>query len=283
MAKTPRSTTAVGSDADAVTSRTVPGADAAASGTTGGPLPDAGENTREGLLHLASGGLVGGEAVNGPATPTREGDAAAAAASALLDGRPQDASRAAEAAAGSALDAPGVGSGPVSEPLGQGAHDAFAGRYGVRSDIEQIEFVGGERLVLADLARNDGVVIGGPAVEVGAASGLPPARMSSEGSFGGVPEADRHALAGRIDAIAGGPVLRSAGYKRAVSLPKDRANVPELIAEGFDLIVTAKHDGFRRAGVGHPATPTLRRSEDFSPAELLEMDADPMLVVQALR
>lgn len=231
-------------------------------------LAGAAEDTRDGFATEGAGGLGPTPVVNGPATPSHEQEVSAAANSAFLDGRPEDVARATEAVAGSALNAPSVGSGPVSDPL--------------LSDIDTV--VHGDRIVLTDLAREPGgVVAGGRAFEVGTAAGLPPAIMSREGALGSAPEAGGISLASRLDAIEGGPSLRSAGYKRAEPLPKDRTNVPELIEQGFDLIVTAKQEGFRRAGVAHPSSPTLRRSEDFTPAELQAMDADPMLVVQALR
>lgn len=267
--KTTRSTTAVGSGADAATSRTVPGADVAAPGTTGGPLPGASENTREGSAIGEAGGPVRDLAVNGPATPSRDGDAAAAAASELRAGRPQGAALAAEAAAGSATQAPSVGSGPVSD-----LDEAAIRLYFARPQNHGI---------LASLAEHYGFVVGGPAVAVENAAGVAPALMSREGALGSVSEYGQDAFLDRIGAIEGVSLERRRGAKLAEPLPQDRTNVAELIEQGFDLIVTSSQDGFRRAGVAHPKSPTLRRSTDFTIDELKALSECPMLVIQPLR
>ena len=46
--------------------------------------------------------------------------------------------------------------------------------------------------------------------------------------------------------------------------------------------ITSKHDGFRRAGISHPAHPTDYPAEDITPEQLAALQADPMLVVQEL-
>ncbi len=46
------------------------------------------------------------------------------------------------------------------------------------------------------------------------------------------------------------------------------------------IIITAKKDGFRRCGVAHGAMPTTYQPDAFTPAQLAELQADPMLVVE---
>jgi len=46
--------------------------------------------------------------------------------------------------------------------------------------------------------------------------------------------------------------------------------------------ITAKKDGFRRAGLVHPATPTDHPIERFTASQLVDLKAEPMLVVQEL-
>jgi hypothetical protein len=46
------------------------------------------------------------------------------------------------------------------------------------------------------------------------------------------------------------------------------------------IIITAKKDGFRRAGVSHPARPTEYRADAFTEEQLAELQAEPMLVVE---
>lgn len=45
------------------------------------------------------------------------------------------------------------------------------------------------------------------------------------------------------------------------------------------VTITAKKDGFRRCGVGHPATAVEHPDGRFSAAELALLKAEPMLVV----
>lgn len=46
------------------------------------------------------------------------------------------------------------------------------------------------------------------------------------------------------------------------------------------IIITAKKDGFRRCGVAHSAKPVEYPDDAFSPEQLAELQADPMLVVE---
>ena len=43
--------------------------------------------------------------------------------------------------------------------------------------------------------------------------------------------------------------------------------------------ITAKREGFRRAGITHPTTPTEYPLERFAPEQLEALQAEPMLVV----
>ncbi|MFW5838254.1 MAG: HI1506-related protein, partial [Desulfovibrionaceae bacterium] len=45
------------------------------------------------------------------------------------------------------------------------------------------------------------------------------------------------------------------------------------------MIITGKRDGFRRAGLAHPAQPTEYPDGAFSPEQLEQLLAEPMLVV----
>lgn len=44
--------------------------------------------------------------------------------------------------------------------------------------------------------------------------------------------------------------------------------------------ITARRDGFRRAGIAHPARPTEHPAERFSAEQLAQLQAEPMLVVE---
>lgn len=46
------------------------------------------------------------------------------------------------------------------------------------------------------------------------------------------------------------------------------------------IIITAKKDGFRRCGVAHSAKPVEHQDDAFTPEQLAELQADPMLVVE---
>jgi len=47
--------------------------------------------------------------------------------------------------------------------------------------------------------------------------------------------------------------------------------------------ITAKREGFRRAGMVHPATPTDYPDDAFTAAQLAQLKAEPMLVVEAIK
>lgn len=44
--------------------------------------------------------------------------------------------------------------------------------------------------------------------------------------------------------------------------------------------ITAKRDGFRRAGIAHPAAPTDHAPGTFTKQQFAQLMAEPMLVVQ---
>ena len=46
------------------------------------------------------------------------------------------------------------------------------------------------------------------------------------------------------------------------------------------IIITSKRDGFRRCGVAHAARPTFWPDGRWSEAELAQLQAEPMLVVE---
>ena len=46
--------------------------------------------------------------------------------------------------------------------------------------------------------------------------------------------------------------------------------------------ITSKRDGFRRAGIAHPATPTDYANEVFTKQQLAQLKAEPMLVVEEI-
>lgn len=48
------------------------------------------------------------------------------------------------------------------------------------------------------------------------------------------------------------------------------------------VIITAKKDGFRRAGLAHPAKATEHPDGRFTPTQLAALQAEPMLVVQVV-
>lgn len=45
------------------------------------------------------------------------------------------------------------------------------------------------------------------------------------------------------------------------------------------ILIASKRDGFRRAGVEHPSTPTLYADDRFTDEQLAALEAEPMLVV----
>lgn len=46
--------------------------------------------------------------------------------------------------------------------------------------------------------------------------------------------------------------------------------------------ITAKRDGFRRAGINHSGTPTTYDDDHFSARQLAQLKAEPMLVVEVI-
>lgn len=45
------------------------------------------------------------------------------------------------------------------------------------------------------------------------------------------------------------------------------------------LIITSKHEGFRRCGVAHPAAPTEYPDDAFTPEQIAILQAEPMLTI----
>lgn len=54
------------------------------------------------------------------------------------------------------------------------------------------------------------------------------------------------------------------------------------VEDGYDLVVTSRQDGRRRAGRAHPAVPTPHRSAAFTPEEIEALCRDPVLDVRFL-
>lgn len=48
------------------------------------------------------------------------------------------------------------------------------------------------------------------------------------------------------------------------------------------LRITSKVDGFRRAGIAHPAVPTDHPFERFTPSELAALRAEPRLKIEEI-
>jgi len=48
------------------------------------------------------------------------------------------------------------------------------------------------------------------------------------------------------------------------------------------ICITSKRNGFRRCGIAHPDTLTEYKNDHFSKAQLAQLQAEPMLVVQVL-
>jgi len=48
------------------------------------------------------------------------------------------------------------------------------------------------------------------------------------------------------------------------------------------ITITAKRDGFRRCGVAHTTKPALFLDDAFTPEQLRQLQAEPMLVVELL-
>ena len=190
----------------------------------------------------------------GDAASSDRQDVTAAAAAALADGHPQEAAHDAQAAAGSSADAPGVGSGPVGQE--------------------------------ATLDRSP-VVRAGVATEALGETGIAPGVFSREGALGPSFELSR---AGQRDTatrrLVIASVLRDAPYtgaRLAFPKPDDPLALADYRENGFDLVITSRSLGFRRAGVVHPVDPTLRRSADFSQDDIAALLSEPMLIVEDLR
>lgn len=183
-------------------------------------------------------------------------DAATAAAAQLARGEPENVARAAEAASGSALDAPSVGAGP-------------AGREG------QVEAAAANLAGVAAAAI--GAVGDTRAVPAGTAEPGLYDTLGAHGArtVGSVPEL---AAGRRLAGLTTGDARRY-----AAPFPADRAVLGAYVDAGYDLVVTSRQDGRRRAGDIHPAAPTLRRSRDFTLHELEQLTSDPMLIVSGLR
>lgn len=47
--------------------------------------------------------------------------------------------------------------------------------------------------------------------------------------------------------------------------------------------ITSKSDGFRRAGIAHPAAPTDYPDDAFTKFQLSQLKAEPMLVVEEIK
>lgn len=45
------------------------------------------------------------------------------------------------------------------------------------------------------------------------------------------------------------------------------------------ILIASKRDGFRRAGIEHPSTPTLYADDRFTPEQLAALEREPMLIV----
>ena len=108
-----------------------------------------------------------------------------------------------------------------------------------------------------------------------------PQLLTPRGAFGADGPAAR-AAAERAEAAAAPRAAAPAGLSSYAAIPAGTGALKEARAQGFDLRIRAKQDGFRRGGIAHPAEPTLRRSRDFSPAQLEAIAAEPMLQVDRL-
>lgn len=49
------------------------------------------------------------------------------------------------------------------------------------------------------------------------------------------------------------------------------------------LRITAKRDGFRRAGIAHPGTPVDHLASKFTEAQIKALKNEPMLVVEEIQ
>lgn len=176
----------------------------------------------------------------------------AEAAATLATARPQEAARVLQAAAGSATEAPSIGAGG-----------------------------------LVDLAAREipgAVAVGVPvSARIGEAAGVAPGLFDAGGSHGPAPEpgpdlyGEHLARRMLLDAQMGLQPLT--GAKLAVPQPGTSEELHLLRDAGFDMVITSRQLNFRRAGVIHPTSPTVRRTGDFTPIELEMLVGEPMLVV----
>lgn len=210
-------------------------------------------------------------------------DAEVAAAAQVSRGEVENASRAAQAAAGSALDAPGVGSGPAGRA---GQIEAAVSDVPLRAGDVGLSF--GERIAAAEQANARAFGAAGPigGETLTGPAGVAPGIFDALGAHGPrVSEADRLDARELRRARLSADMRRAplTGSKLAATLPTDQEALDDYLEAGFDFVVVSRQDGRRRAGVLHPAVATLRRTEDFSERELRDLHADPMLVMQLIR
>ncbi|PZP65543.1 hypothetical protein, partial [Methylorubrum populi] len=131
------------------------------------------------------------------------------------------------------------------------------------------------------------VAVGVPvAARVGEAAGVAPGLFDAGGSHGPAPEPvtasvfDRATLRRGLEFdVSRQPIT---GAKLAAPQPDSMEALAELKAAGFDFVVTSRQLNFRRAGVVHPTTATLRRTKDFALSEFEALIAEPMLIVTVL-
>ena len=131
------------------------------------------------------------------------------------------------------------------------------------------------------------VAVGVPvAARVGEAAGVAPGLFDAGGSHGAAPEPvtanvfDRATLRRGLEFdVSRQPIT---GAKLAAPQPDSPEALAELRAAGFDFVVTSRQLNFRRAGVVHPTTATLRRTKDFALSEFEALVAEPMLIVTVL-
>lgn len=242
--ETPKSPRAARSDLGAASAGTAPAANAAPGGVTGPAVPPAGPGPVDPAADLATHEAAG----PGARPETDTSTLAIEAATLIAETRPQEAAQVIGAAAGSATEAPSLGAGALAD---------------VAAAIPT------ERVV-------------------GTAAGLPPGRYSATGAHGAAVEAlpDFPLVGGEAlrrlwlsGALTGEP---NTGAKLSIARPATQEALDDCRAAGFDIEVTSRQLNFRRAGIVHPITPTLRRSEDFSLAELALLRAEPLLVVRYL-
>lgn len=256
----PNSRRAARSDAGAASAGKPPEADRAPAGGTGPAVPPAGPDP---ILPNAGGPTIdltaapAGDGLRPVPLHTDTSFAAMTPAAAFTEIRPQDAARTLAAAAGSATEAPSLGAGALGDVAGGALTDAP-----------------GATAVPTEKA-------------VGAAEGLPPGCYSATGAHGGFAEVPTFgpeigAMERRLFLAAADYVQPFTGAKMAVGRPETPEALDDCRAAGFDFEVTSRQLNFRRAGVVHPITPTLRRSQDFTAGEMELLRSEPLLVVRGL-